>query len=125
MIKSVAAIIAGYVVMAIAIVALFAAWFGPESGVPAKGFLIYSLAYGFFAATTGGYVTALVAGRAELKHAVGLAVVAVTMAIISAIMNAGREPLWYQFANVVVMTDGVLLGGFVRHRQRQKLTPTL
>ncbi|MFN2400708.1 MAG: hypothetical protein ABR543_19045 [Gemmatimonadaceae bacterium] len=121
MIRSIAAIIAGYLVMAISIVGLFAAWFGPQAGVPARGFLIYSLVYGFFVAITGGYVTALVAGRAELKHAVGLAVLAAIAALISAVMYAGREPLWYQFANLVVVTDGALLGGFVRHRQRQRL----
>lgn len=121
MIRSISAVIAGYLVIAIAIVGLFAVWFGPVSGVPTKGFLIYSLVYGFFAAITGGYVTALVAGRAELKHAVGLAVLVAIAAVISAVMYAGREPLWYQFANLVVVTDGVLLGGFVRHRQRQRL----
>lgn len=118
MARSILSVIAGYLVMAIAIMILFAVWFGGDlEATPTTAFLLFSLVYGFAAATAGGYVTALIAGRAEINHAAALAALAVVMGIVSVITAAGREPVWFQIANMVVVVAAILLGGSLRARQ--------
>jgi peptidoglycan/LPS O-acetylase OafA/YrhL len=120
MARSIAAVIVGYLVLAVAIMALFAVWFGSSDAQPTGAFMIYSLIYGLMAAIVAGYITALIAGRAEMRHAIALAAVALILGIVSMVMAGGREPLWYQVANLFVVVDGVLTGGFLRRLRRQR-----
>jgi len=62
----------------------------------------------------GGYVTALLAGYAELEHALGLAALSVTMCIVSMVKYAGDQPLWYSIALMVLSIPGALIGGYYR-----------
>ncbi len=115
--RSVLSVIVGYLVMAIAIMALFAIWFRGKETPPSEEFMLFSLGYGFVFAVVGGYVTAMIAGRSELKHALALALLSVLMGIVSMVASAGREPRWYQIANMVVMVSAVVLGGYLRVRK--------
>ena len=124
MLRSILAVIVGYLVLAIPVFILFFAWFGgynpqnlPEPGM---GFMLFSLVFGFVFAGGGGYVCALIARRSEMNHAVALAALIVAMSIISIISAAGNEPLWYQLATLVIAVMAVLIGGFVRAGQVAK-----
>ena len=121
MLRSILAVVVGYLIMYIPISILFLAWFGgydpQNSPTPTMGFMLFSLVFGFVFAGAGGYVCALIAKRSEMNHAMALAGLVVVMAIISMIGAAGREPLWYQLAGLVIGIGGVLIGGLVRAGQ--------
>lgn len=120
MIRSILAVFVGYLVIALPIIALFAIWFREPGTKPTEGFMLFSLGYSFLFAAVGGYVTSLIAKRSEMKHATALAAFSALMGIVSMIISAGQEPLWYQIANIVVLVAGVPLGGYVRNRQAMK-----
>ena len=88
--------------MAIAVMALFVIWFRAPGATPSGGFMVFSLGYGFVFASIGGYATAAIAKRREMAHALSLAGFSLLMGIVSMIMAAGGEPLWYQLANMAV-----------------------
>jgi hypothetical protein len=119
--RSILAVIAGYLIIAVAVMALFAISF-PDADpanipAPSMGFMLFSIVYGFVFAVLGGYVTALLAKRAEMKHTLALGALGVVLGIISMVTAAGREPLWYQITNMVVIAAAVLLGGYFRTRK--------
>ena len=97
MARSILTVISGYVVVVLAILALFTICFRDASPdtTPSMGFMLFSLGYGFLCAIVGGYITAMIAGRAEMKHAIALAVICVLMGFISMISAAGQQPLLY------------------------------
>jgi hypothetical protein len=108
--------------MVLAILALFTIWFrgaSPDT-TPSMGFMLFSLGYGFLFAIVGGYITAMIAGRAEMKHAIALAGICVLMGFISMIFAAGQQPLWYQIANMGIAVFGVVLGSYFRSRRRNR-----
>lgn len=55
---------------------------------------ILSSARSFVAAAMGGHVTAALAGRAHLRHAVVLAGIGVSLAIYALVVGLHQEPLW-------------------------------
>ncbi len=112
--RSVLAVLTGYLILAFAIVLLFF-YFARGPQPPGTGFLLFSLLYGFLFAFEGGYVAALIGKPAPLKHAWALAGFALVMWLWSTITAWGREPAWFQFANLIFL-PGILLGGFVRER---------
>ena len=119
--RSILAVIAGYAVMAIAVMALFAIWFRGQvpTEAPSSEFMLFSIAYAFVFAVLGGYITALIARRSEMKHVLVLAAFGLLMGIVSMITAAGQEPLWYQITNMVVMMAAVILGGYLRMKKTQ------
>jgi hypothetical protein len=115
--RSILAVVVGYLVMAVAVMVLFAIAFRAPDQKPTVGFMVFAVGYGFVAAIAGGYVTAAIARRAPLAHAAALAVVSAAMGLVSLITSGGREPVWFLGANVVAMIAGVLLGGAMRARR--------
>jgi len=120
MLRSIGAIAAGYLLIAAAIIILFAVTFPDPLATPSRGFMLFSLAYGFVFGILGGYVCGLIAQRAEVKHAAVIAGIGILLSILSMALAAGKEPLWYQWANMLVLSLAVLLGGWLRTRQRAK-----
>jgi len=100
--------------MVLSIMMLFAIWFRQPDIQPSHRFMIFSLAYGGVAAVFGGYVTATVANQSKLKHAMGLAMVVIAMGIVSAIVNRGQEPLWYQLSNIAIAVPLIISGGYIQ-----------
>ena len=90
--RSILSVIVGYLVMAIAIMALFAIWFREKEAAPSDGFMLFSLGYGFVLAVVGGYVTAMIAKHSEMKHAMALAVFSVLMGLFRWLLRRGRSP---------------------------------
>ena len=124
MLRSILAIIVGYLTFAIPIRILFLIWFGmPDSDnmpTPSMGFMPFSIVFGFIFTIAAGYVTALIATRLEIKHVYFLAGVLILLAIVNMITAAGNEPFWYQIVNLITGVAGVLLGGSIRAGQTAK-----
>ena len=75
---------------------------GLKSGHPTPGYLVFNVAYSFFAAAAGGFVTALIAGVKPLEHGYVLAGLMLLMGALSYFRYKGIQPGWYQVMMVVV-----------------------
>ena len=120
MLRGVAAVIVGYLAMAICVAAvtgvtgwLFPAWSSPQNSV----YVIFNLAYSFVFALAGGYVAGVVARRQQVRHTVALAILVLILAVISVWLQSGREPLWYQIGLIVLMPPGIVWGGYLQARR--------
>ncbi len=118
MIRSVLAVIAGYIAMVILTMALFilmariAPGVLPREGMfPAPPVVALILGFAFLSALVGGFVTATVALRSEEKHVFGLAAVVLVMGALNATTAGNSQPLWYLSALVLLALAGVYVGG--------------
>jgi hypothetical protein len=114
------ALLAGFVTMAILVMAITAAlarltpgWVG-EQGNPRPGYIFVNLGYSFLAAAAGGYVAAWAAAANPLIHVLALAIVVLVLAGLSALQSRGKQPIWYALALVAISPIGVLAGGLLR-----------
>jgi hypothetical protein len=84
--------------------------------LPADGLLypLISLALGIPAMILGGYLAAWMRPRA----AIGLAVIAGLMGLVSLAVTGDGAPLWYQVALIVIGPAASLAGGRLRIRRR-------
>jgi hypothetical protein len=122
--RSVLSVILGYVVMLVAVLLGQVAFTALGSGMtvqpgeqPDTFYFVFNLSTGFFFLMIGGYVTAILAGHSELKHALCLAALSVTMCIVSMVKYAGDQPLWYSISLMFLSIPGSLIGGHYRVRQ--------
>jgi hypothetical protein len=92
--------------------------------------LVLALAYVFFYSIVGGYVTAFVAGRAELKHGLvlgsiflilGLGAVLVAILAPASVPEGEQPPLWYGVSCLVLALPGPVAGAWLRASQKRKL----
>lgn len=106
--RSVAAVVMGLAFM-LTFAGLVAPVLAAFAGVP--GFL----AANAMAAVIGGWLAARIAGRAELAHAVALAVVIAIGTILAASVEPPvPQPVWYVPVAGLVGVTGVLIGGWLR-----------
>lgn len=57
------------------------------------------------AALAGGYVLALVALHAAVQHAIVLGAILLPLGVLSATLNAGQEPFWFQMAVLAALSE--------------------
>jgi hypothetical protein len=137
MVRSILSVLAGYVTLAVLVMAGFAiAFVKPEvafhgdSLTVAPAWLAYTLVLSLIAAAVGGWVCRRVA-RSH-RPVIGLAVLVLAVGVGSALVNRARpepessaadvatrlqqarQPDWYAFTLPVLGAAGVLLGGRVR-----------
>jgi hypothetical protein len=128
--RSILAVVVGFVVAMILafgtdylLVLALPGMFPKDQPTP-TAFLILSLAYLFLYGILGGYLTAAVAGRAELKHGLALGLVFLALGVISTVFTllapAGSRPpdetppLWYVACCLALSLPGPLAGGWLR-----------
>ena len=124
--RSILAVIVGYCVTAIAtagidfILGTLAPAAFPKPGedqAVGSSWLLLILGYSSIFAILGGYVTALVAKRSEVKHALALGIVMVMLSLVSMLTYFGQQALWFQIGLLVLALPAALLGGYLRARQ--------
>lgn len=128
--RSVLAVVAGYVLMAVLVMAAstlvgvaFPQAFASADGkpiLPGLGWYALSLSYSFAAAVAGGHACARLARRAELAHAGALALLLAALGLSMMLAGSGAEgvPAWWTGGEVAAGVAGVLLGGFIRAQAR-------
>jgi hypothetical protein len=125
MLRSLFAILGGYIAMSVGIgLTTFAAsrlFPGiAVHGQPTPGYILINLAYSAVFGVFGGYMAALIAGREPLKHAIILAAVCYLFFLMA--MGAPTPPdmppwpFWYKVGLLIVLGPSVTLGGFLRQR---------
>ena len=92
--------------------------------------LVLALAYVFLFSVLGGYVAALLAGRAEIKHGLTLGIIFLALGLVMGLvtvlapaesMPAGeRPPRWYVICCILLALPGPLAGGWLRALQKRR-----
>ena len=130
MLKSVAAVISGFLAItalslaADALVMIVAPWwFTGEGGTKHLLPLAFALVYSCCFFVAGGYLTALIAGRAEKSHALVLAALLFAMSVAATIQMFETAPLWWHSVMLIQIVPAVLLGGLRRAAGKRKFYP--
>jgi hypothetical protein len=118
MIRSIAAVIAGYIVFGASAQLLFQIS-GQDPHAPASaGFKIASVIWGVVFALIGGWLTARIAVRRPATHAAILAGLIALSACVSLVFRgAGDTAVWSQVAAVALMAPAAWIGGAVARKQ--------
>lgn len=123
MTRSAAAVLAGYLLLAVSIAAKFwlIRYFSPEilpapgeDVFPHPGWLLALLGSDIALMIAAGYVTARVARRAPIAHAVVLGAVMVVLGLTWMLVFRGWLPLWYQVVLVSLAIPAAATGGSLR-----------
>ncbi|MDX1624163.1 MAG: hypothetical protein R3199_09290 [Gemmatimonadota bacterium] len=124
MLRSVVAVVAGFVVITAVVIAFtfaLSALLYPGRPMdapvePSATWLVLNLVYSLMAALVGGWVAAWIANRSPFAHAVALAVLLAVVTLAGSI--GGGEPAapsggpaWYPYLVALLGILGVLLGG--------------
>lgn len=118
--KSILAVLVGYLIFGLSSVALFLiAGVDPKQS-PELGFRIWSTLYGILFALLGGYTAARIAGHKELWHASAVAIILALIATISLIEQPTGSSVWSQIAALGFMVPAVIFGGVIRIRQTRE-----
>lgn len=118
--RSVAAIVFGFLVMSVVVVAferVESVLAGEAvSGLPSDPYVGLRLLVDLVAAGAGGFSTAWIANARPLWHAGVLAVVVALLGVTAAIVYLGQQPLIYVSVQIALVFPAVLLGGWLRWR---------
>lgn len=130
MVRSMVALLAGYAVMVVIVMAGVAAWFaarlpgglaalreGMKTGkAPAvtRGYLAFNLSLSFAAAVAGGLATVAIAASKSVRHLEVLGALVVAMGLLSAgAPSSAGQPKWYKLLIPLVGAAGVATAALV------------
>jgi hypothetical protein len=120
MTRSAAAVLVGYLVLAVSVavkfllIQTFLPEILPASGdevFPHTGWLLVLLGSDIALMIAGGYVTARLARRAPIAHALALGAVIVVLGLTWMFVFWGWLPLWYQVVLVSIAVPAAATGG--------------
>jgi hypothetical protein len=114
--RSVIAIVAGYLVFGLSSAILFRVGGQDPHLLPTPGFFLCSVVYGTAFAAAGGYLAARLAPRRPLMHAAILAVFLAAGALAAIAFERSAGSIWSQLLVLFVMTPAALGGGYLRVR---------
>jgi hypothetical protein len=126
MMHSIIAIIAGFATMALLVIISTAAAtrlmlgsaMSDTSARPTGAYLAVNLSYSLVFAALGGYISAAIATRAPLMHALILAGFVLLMGLMSLPQSWGKQPKWYSITICLVSPICVIAGGLLRSIQQ-------
>lgn len=108
--RSVVAVVVGYLIFALSAVLLFQLSGQNPHGVASSQFMLLTIVCGMLFAALGGYVAEKI-GKNPWKPCIALAVVIATGAIVSIIATPSTESRWSQWSAIILMAPAALLGG--------------
>jgi hypothetical protein len=114
MLRSIGAVVAGYLLFAIAAFLFFQlAGQAPHAPAP-PAIMAASIVEGVVAAFAGGFLAAWLAGRRPFAHGVAVATLLAIGAGVSLAATVGHGAIWSQLAALVLMAPAAALGGRAR-----------
>lgn len=114
--RSVLAVIVGYMVFAVSAFAVFRVSGRAAHGDAPMSFILLTTACGIMFALLGGYVAAWLAGRAPRVHGAAVGAVLALGAAVSLASTLGHGAIWSQIAALALMAPSAVLGGMLRAR---------
>jgi putative membrane protein (TIGR04086 family) len=114
MLRSVAGVVAGYLLFAVSAVLLFWASGRDPHREQALSFVVFSVVYGMAFAALGGYLAAAIADRRRRLHGGVLALIIAIGATVSFLAQPGAGSRWSQLTAILFMAPAAVLGGYVR-----------
>ncbi len=114
MVRSVAAVVVGYLMFGVSSGLLFRVSGHDPHLLPSTGFLVFSIAYGMAFATAGGFVAASIATRERTLHALAVAGMIAVTSIAALIVEWGTGSAWSQLSTLVLMAPAAAVGGHLR-----------
>ncbi|MEH1129871.1 hypothetical protein [Micromonospora sp. CPCC 206061] len=90
-----------------------------EHGLTTPWMLLLALGYRLVYTAAGGYLTAVLAPRRPVRHAVALGVVGMVLGAAGAVVTGGWDlvPVWFSVAAVVTTPPLAWFGGWLRSRR--------
>lgn len=129
MLRSIGAVVAGYVTMAVGVlvvVGIGAALLVDDPEAPGSAYLAFNLGASAVAAAGGGWMTRRLAVRSSGKHVLALAVLVLLLGLAVAMSGpAAGQPAWYPAAVSVLGFVGVLAGGLLGTRRARSAGPAV
>jgi hypothetical protein len=130
MLRSIAAIICGFIVITVLslctdslLIRIAPDWFTGNGGTRNLLPLVFALLYSFCFFAIGGYFTALTAPQAEQLHALVLAVLLLVMSILATIQMYDTAPLWWHLIMLIQTIPAVMIGSYFRSTRKRKFYP--
>ncbi len=126
MIRSIIAVIAGSVIWMVTalgmdgvLMSLMPAWFGANGKVESVPLMLFMMSYSLLFSVLGGFVTASIARRKEIQHALALGVLQLAMGIIATVQFYDTAPLWYHVMFLMLLVPANIFGGQLRTMQKR------
>jgi hypothetical protein len=116
MMRSIAAVLGGFLVFSLSAVLLFNVSGRPPEVWPGATFATFAIIYGAVFAALAGYVAARLAPRAPLVHAAAVAGLLFGAATGSYLIQAPGASLWSLVSTILVSVPAAMFGGYLRHR---------
>ena len=114
--RSVVAVIVGYVVFAASAFAVFKLSGQAAHAEASVPFMLVSSASGVIFALAGGYIAAWIAGHHPRAHGLAVAALLAVGAGVSLAATVGQGSIWSQIAALILMAPSAALGGWLRAR---------
>lgn len=126
MLRSIIAVIAGSVVWMVTALGMDAllmtfmpSWFGANGKTESVPLLLFMMSYSLLFSVLGGFVTAFIARRNEVRHALVLGVLQLAMGIMATVKFYDTAPLWFHVTFLLLLVPANILGGWLRLTQKQ------
>jgi len=116
MLRSVTAVVVGYLVFAVSAALLFLVSGRDPHQQQDISFVVLSVVYGMVFAGAGGYVAGTIAGRKPRLHGAAVGLVVALGATASLLAQPGAGSRWSQTTALVLMAPAALVGGIVRSK---------
>ena len=123
LLRSVVAVLIGYLVFAVSAFALFRLAGQAPHAAASVPFMLVSIASGIVFALIGGYLAGWIAGRRPRAHAMAMAALLAVGAGVSLALTFGHGAIWSQVAALTLMAPGAALGGWLRARRAEDAAP--
>jgi multisubunit Na+/H+ antiporter MnhE subunit len=121
MIRSIAAVAAGYLVFAGSAALLFQLSGQPPHAPASRAFEIGTIIWGVVFALIAGWLTARIAVRHPAMHAVVLAALIALGALLSLLLSSSGSAIWTQVAALLLMAPAALAGGALARRNLEPI----
>ena len=128
MLRSILAVVAGSAVWTMmwlgsnaALMGLFPQWYGDGGRVESVPVLLFVILRSVIFSVIAGYITALVARRKGIKHALALGILQLALGLIATAQFYHAAPLWYHVVFLLLLIPANVLGGQLRVIQRRRV----
>src|SRR4051812_13012318 len=119
LLRSVFAVISGYLVFAVSAVLLFQVSGAAPHAQQSVAFMRFTVAYGMMFAAVGGSLAVRIAASRPMLHAGFVAGLIALGAAISLIASPGAGSTWSQWTAILLMAPCAILGPLVAGRRRR------